>query len=190
MNKHVGAFIIWYDVYFKKTTNKFLFLFFIVLSSKRRIIQVSLVVEKKKGENDELNVSYWNGRGKGSTWFFQRSDLLSVINRNSNQIETFSIDDHQQEKLTLKNTISSIGHMPCSLDIDPSGKWLAVAKYLLARMSMIVEDLFSDLFMTLKVDQMWFYFHWMNRIIPKRKVLKSLLSKTKVRMLRVKIILM
>ena len=69
-----------------------------------------------------------NPCGKGSTWLYPRNDLLYVVNEHSNQIETFNIDDRKQGKLTLKNTISSIGNTPCSLDVDPTGKWLAVAK--------------------------------------------------------------
>ena len=67
--------------------------------------------------------------GKGPTWVLPRDDLLYVGDEHSNQIETFSIDDRTQGKLTSKNIISSIGNTPCSLDIDPAGKWLAVAKY-------------------------------------------------------------
>ena len=67
--------------------------------------------------------------GNGPSWLFPRNDLLYVVNEYSNKIETFTIDDRTQGKLTLKSTVSSIGNTPCSLDIDSSGKWLAVAKY-------------------------------------------------------------
>lgn len=76
----------------------------------------------------QLELLHENKCGKGSTWLYPRNDLLYVVNEHSNQIETFSIDDRKQGTLTLKNTISSIGNTPCSLDIDPTGKWLAVAK--------------------------------------------------------------
>jgi len=76
----------------------------------------------------QLELLNENKSGKGSTWLFVRDDLLHVVNEHSSKIETFSIDDRNQGKLTLKNTISSIGNTPCSLDIDPTGKWLAVAK--------------------------------------------------------------
>ena len=66
--------------------------------------------------------------GKGSTWLLPRDNLLHVVNEFSDKIETFTIDDRNQGKLTLKNTISAKGDTPCSLDIDASGKWLAVAK--------------------------------------------------------------
>jgi len=60
--------------------------------------------------------------GKGSTWLFPRDNLLYGVNEHSDKIETFTIDDRLQGKLTLKNTISSIGNTPCSLDIDSTGK--------------------------------------------------------------------
>jgi 6-phosphogluconolactonase (cycloisomerase 2 family) len=66
--------------------------------------------------------------GNGSTWLFPRDNLLYVVNEHSDKIETFTIDDRSQGKLTLNSTISSIGNTPCSLAIDPTGKWLAVAK--------------------------------------------------------------
>jgi len=69
-----------------------------------------------------------NKSGKGPSWLFLRDNLLYAVNKHDDQIETFTIDDRNQGKLTLKNTISSIGNTPCSLDIDPTGKWLAVAK--------------------------------------------------------------
>ncbi|UJR27472.1 hypothetical protein I4U23_008758 [Adineta vaga] len=67
--------------------------------------------------------------GKGSTWLLLRDDLLYVVNEHSDKIETFSIDNRNQGKLTLKNTIASIGDTPCALDIDPSGQWLLVSNY-------------------------------------------------------------
>ncbi|CAF3774622.1 unnamed protein product [Rotaria sordida] len=67
--------------------------------------------------------------GQGSSWLLRRNDLLYVANEHIDKIETFIIDDHIQGKLTLKNTISSIGNTPCSLDIDSTGKWFAVANY-------------------------------------------------------------
>jgi 6-phosphogluconolactonase (cycloisomerase 2 family) len=44
--------------------------------------------------------------GKGPTWLLLRDNLLHA---------------------SVEHT-SSIGNTPCSLDIDPSGKWLAAAK--------------------------------------------------------------
>lgn len=76
----------------------------------------------------QLQLLNENKCGKGSTWLFPRNNLLYVVNEFTDQIETFTIDDRNQGKLTLKNTISSIGNTPCSLDIDPTEKWLAVAK--------------------------------------------------------------
>ncbi|CAF1191930.1 unnamed protein product [Rotaria sordida] len=67
--------------------------------------------------------------GQGSSWLLRRNNLLYVANEHIDKIETFIIDDHIQGKLTLKNTISSIGNTPCSLDIDSTGKWFAVANY-------------------------------------------------------------
>ncbi|CAF1453818.1 unnamed protein product [Rotaria sordida] len=67
--------------------------------------------------------------GKGSSWLLPRNDLLYVVNAQIDKIEIFTIDDRIQGKLTLKNTISSMGNGPCSLDIDSTGKWLAVANY-------------------------------------------------------------
>lgn len=66
--------------------------------------------------------------GKGSTWLLPCNNLLYVVNEHSDNIETFTIDDRVHGKLTLNNTISSIGDTPCALDIDPTGKWLAVSK--------------------------------------------------------------
>jgi 6-phosphogluconolactonase (cycloisomerase 2 family) len=76
----------------------------------------------------QLELLNENKSGKGSTWLLAQDDLLHVVNEHSDQIETFTIDDRNQGKLTLKNTISSIGNSPCSLNIDPTGKWLAVTK--------------------------------------------------------------
>jgi len=76
----------------------------------------------------ELQLSNETKCGNGSTWLLPRDDLLYVVNEHEEKIETFTIDDRVQGKLTLKNTISSIGYTPCALDIDPTGKWLAVAK--------------------------------------------------------------
>ena len=76
----------------------------------------------------QLQLLNENKCGNASTWLLPRDDLLYVVNENSEKIETFTIDDRVQGKLTLKNTISSIGDTPCALDIDPTGKWLAVSK--------------------------------------------------------------
>jgi 6-phosphogluconolactonase (cycloisomerase 2 family) len=76
----------------------------------------------------ELQLLNETKAGKGANWLFPRDNLVYVVNEHIDQIETFTIDDRIQGKLTLKNTISSIGNTPCSLDIDPTGKWLAVTK--------------------------------------------------------------
>lgn len=76
----------------------------------------------------QLELIHENKSGKGPTWLVARDDLLYVGAEHANQIETFAIDDRNQGKLTLKDTIPSIGNTPCSMEIDPSGKWLAVAK--------------------------------------------------------------
>lgn len=80
------------------------------------------------GPNGELQLLNKTKCGKGSTWLFQNNDLLYVANEHVDKIETFTIDDPIQGRLTLKNTVSAMGSTPCSIDIDPSGKWLAVAK--------------------------------------------------------------
>jgi 6-phosphogluconolactonase (cycloisomerase 2 family) len=66
--------------------------------------------------------------GKGPTWLLLRDNLLHASVEHTDKVETFTIVDRIQGKLTLTNTTSSIGNTPCSLDIDPSGKWLAAAK--------------------------------------------------------------
>jgi 6-phosphogluconolactonase (cycloisomerase 2 family) len=76
----------------------------------------------------QLKLLNENKCGRGSSWLLARDNLLHSVNEHISKIQTFTIDDRNQGKLTLKNTISSIGNTPCSLDIDPSGKWLAVAK--------------------------------------------------------------
>jgi 6-phosphogluconolactonase (cycloisomerase 2 family) len=78
--------------------------------------------------NGQLELLNETKCGKGSTWLFPRENLLYVCSEHADKIETFTIDDRIQGKLTLKDKISSIGNTPCSLDIDPTGKWLAVAK--------------------------------------------------------------
>ena len=110
----------------------------------------------------QLELIHENKCGQGSTWLFRRQDLLYVVNEHSNQIETFTIEDQQQGKLTLKNTISSIGYTPCSFDIDPSGKWLGVAKYTLSSCSACQLNnffLFWFLVMVMRAHRMSFSFH-------------------------------
>ena len=65
---------------------------------------------------------------KGTSWLVVQDELLHATNRSDDRIDTFTIDDRNQGKLTWKSTVSCMGHMPCSMDIDPSGKWLAVTK--------------------------------------------------------------
>ena len=69
-----------------------------------------------------------NSCGEGSSWLYARDQLLYAVNEFTGKIETFAIDDRRQGTLSLKNTVSSMGNTPCYLDLDPSGKWLAVAK--------------------------------------------------------------
>ncbi len=76
----------------------------------------------------QLQSIYENTCGTGSSWLVVHKDLLYAVNAKEDKIEIFTIDDHIQGKLTSKNTISSKGSTPCSLAIDPTGKWLAVAK--------------------------------------------------------------
>jgi 6-phosphogluconolactonase (cycloisomerase 2 family) len=76
----------------------------------------------------QLQSVHENKSGKGPSWLVAHGDLLYAVNEEINQIETFTIDDRIEGKLTSKNTISSKGNTPCSLAIDPTGKWLAVAK--------------------------------------------------------------
>jgi len=66
--------------------------------------------------------------GKGPSWLLPQDNLLHVATKHVNKLETFTIDDRIQGKLTLKNTISSIGNTSCCLEIDPSGKWMVSAK--------------------------------------------------------------
>jgi 6-phosphogluconolactonase (cycloisomerase 2 family) len=78
--------------------------------------------------NGQLQLLESIASGKGSTWLLPKDDVLYAVNEHTDRIETFSIDDRSQGKLTSQGTISSIGNTPCSLDIDATGKWLAVAK--------------------------------------------------------------
>ena len=66
--------------------------------------------------------------GNGPSWLLANGNLLYAVNEHSAGIQTYAIDDRQQGLLTSKETISSIGHTPCSLAVDPTGKWLAVSK--------------------------------------------------------------
>ncbi|CAF1266627.1 unnamed protein product [Rotaria sordida] len=70
-----------------------------------------------------------NKSGKGPSWLLARDDLLYAVNEQDDKVEIFTIDDHIQGKLTSKKVISSQGSTPCSLDIDSTGKLLAVANY-------------------------------------------------------------
>jgi 6-phosphogluconolactonase len=79
--------------------------------------------------NGQLQSVHENKSGKGPSWLVAHNDLLYAANEAENKIETFTIDDRIQGKLTSKNTISSKGKTPCSLAIDPTGQWLAVANY-------------------------------------------------------------
>ncbi len=78
--------------------------------------------------NGQLQLLNENKSGDAPSWLIARDDLLYAVNEQVDKIETFTIDDRVQGKLTSKNTISSKGNTPCSLDIDPTGKWLAIAK--------------------------------------------------------------
>ncbi|CAF1422964.1 unnamed protein product [Adineta steineri] len=70
-----------------------------------------------------------NKSGNGPSWLHAQNDILYAVNEPDDKIEMFTIDDRIQGKLTSKNTVSSQGCTPASLDIDSTGKWLAVANY-------------------------------------------------------------
>lgn len=76
----------------------------------------------------QLQSLYENKTGKGPSWLVAQGDWLYAAIEQDNQIETFTIDDRSRGKLTSKNKVSSKGNTPCSLALDPTGKWLAVAK--------------------------------------------------------------
>ena len=79
--------------------------------------------------NGQVELLHENKSGKGPSWLLANNDLLYVVNEQEDKIETFTIDDRIQGKLTSKNTVSSKGSTPCSLALDPTKKWLAVAKF-------------------------------------------------------------
>ena len=79
--------------------------------------------------NGQLELLHQNKSGKGPSWLLDNDGLLYVVNEQEDKIETFTIDDRIQGILTSKNTISSKGSTPCSLALDPTKKWLAVAKF-------------------------------------------------------------
>jgi 6-phosphogluconolactonase (cycloisomerase 2 family) len=76
----------------------------------------------------QLQLLTENKSGNAPSWLLAREDLLYAVNEQDDKIETFTIDDRIQGKLTSKNIISSKGSTPCSLALDSTGKWLAVAK--------------------------------------------------------------
>jgi 6-phosphogluconolactonase (cycloisomerase 2 family) len=78
--------------------------------------------------NGQLQFLLESKSGKAPSWLLAQNDFLYAVNEEDDKIETFTIDDRIEGKLTSKTIISSKGNTPCSLDIDPSGKWLAVAK--------------------------------------------------------------
>ncbi|CAF1311747.1 unnamed protein product [Adineta steineri] len=67
--------------------------------------------------------------GNGSTWLYPRGDFLYAVNEHDNKIQIFTIDDRFIGKLTSLNIVSARGGSPCFLDIDPTGKWLAITNY-------------------------------------------------------------
>lgn len=95
---------------------------FLVGTGVERIYACSLT------SNGHLQLLDQYPSGKGSTWLLPKDQMLYVVNEHSNRLEIFTIDDRQQGKIKLKDSISAVGHTPCSLDIDASGRWLAVAK--------------------------------------------------------------
>jgi 6-phosphogluconolactonase (cycloisomerase 2 family) len=76
----------------------------------------------------QLQLLNENKSEQGPSWLLARNDLLYAAIEHEDKIETFTIDDRIQGKLTPKNMISSKGSTPYSLAIDSTGKWLAVAK--------------------------------------------------------------
>lgn len=76
----------------------------------------------------QLQLLHETASGNGTSWLVVREDYLYTTNEEDGQIETFSINDPQAGKLTWKGKTSSHGTAPCSLDIDQTGQWLAVAK--------------------------------------------------------------
>ena len=76
----------------------------------------------------QLQSIYENKSGKGPSWLVDHGDILYAANEQDDKIETFTIDDRSHGRLTSKNKVSSKGSTPCSLAVDPNGKWLAVAK--------------------------------------------------------------
>ena len=89
--------------------------------------------------NGQLQLLLENKSGKAPSWLLARNDLLYAVNEQDDKIETFTIDDRLQGKLTSKNTISAKGSTPCSLDIDPSGQWLAVAKSVFLKLYSLID---------------------------------------------------
>lgn len=63
--------------------------------------------------------------GRGPSWLIYRHGLIYATNEKDDQIEIFKLNDG---KLISLKKCSSYGSTPCSLDIDPSGRYLAVAK--------------------------------------------------------------
>ncbi|UJR21590.1 hypothetical protein I4U23_024672 [Adineta vaga] len=80
-------------------------------------------------DNGQLQLLHENRSGKAPSWLLSNNDFLYAVNEEDDKIETFTIDDRIQGKLTSKNSISSKGSTPCSLALDPLNKWLAVANY-------------------------------------------------------------
>jgi 6-phosphogluconolactonase (cycloisomerase 2 family) len=76
----------------------------------------------------QLQLLHETATGNGTSWLLVRENYLYTTNETDGQIETFSIDDRLAGKLTSKGKASSHGSSPCSMDIDPTGQWLAVAK--------------------------------------------------------------
>ena len=76
----------------------------------------------------QLQLLHETATGKATSWLLARGNYLYSTNEEDGLIETFSIDDRRAGKLTSKGKVTSHGSTPCSLDIDPSGQWLAVAK--------------------------------------------------------------
>ncbi|CAF4998980.1 unnamed protein product, partial [Rotaria sp. Silwood1] len=77
--------------------------------------------------DEQLLPLHENKSEQGPSWLLARDDLLYAANEHDDKIEIFTIDDRIQGRLTSKSIISSQGSTPCSLDIDSTGKWLAVA---------------------------------------------------------------
>ena len=73
----------------------------------------------------QLSIKNENKTGKGPSWLIYRHGLIYATNEQEDQIEILKMNE---DKLTSLKKISAHGSTPCSLDIDSTGEWLAIAK--------------------------------------------------------------